>query len=54
MAAEHVLKVSQGEAEGNFIIINLKSNGPRPLDLALLATDGDSAWESSSERNYQS
>ena len=49
MASEHILKVSRGDNEGSFIMLNVKSNGHKPLDIALLATDGDSAWASSSE-----
>ena len=48
MAGEHILKVPRSEGEGNFVVINVKSIGPKTLDLALLATDGNSAWETSS------
>ncbi|KAL8791378.1 MAG: hypothetical protein Q9195_005916 [Heterodermia aff. obscurata] len=47
MANEHILKVPRSEDEGNFVMLNIKSNGNKPLDIALLATDGDSAWASS-------
>ena len=52
MTAEHVLKVPRSEDEGNSIILNVRSNGSKPLDLALLATDGDSAWASISEYEH--
>lgn len=48
MAAEHILKIARSEGEGNFVMLNVKSKGSKPLDIALLATDGDSAWASSS------
>ena len=52
MAAEHILKVPRGDTEGSFVIIKVNSNGSKPLDLALLATDGDCAWESSSKPGH--
>ena len=54
MAADHILKVPQGDGEGSSIIIKIKSNGPKQLDLALLATDGNSAWESGSKPGHWS
>ena len=53
MATEHILKVPRSEDEGNFILLNIKSNGNKPLDIAFLATDGDNAWASSSEHYYR-
>ena len=52
MANEHILKVPRSEDEGNYIMLNIKSNGNKPLDMALLATDGDTAWASNSELFY--
>ena len=52
MANEHILKVPRGDDEGSFIMLNIKSNGIKPLDIALLATDGESAWASSSEHYH--
>lgn len=50
MATEHILKIPRSEDEGNFVMLNIKSDGIKPLDIALLATDGDSAWASTSKQ----
>ncbi|KAL8741594.1 MAG: hypothetical protein Q9190_005816 [Brigantiaea leucoxantha] len=40
MTSEHVLRVPRSDSPGDFILLNTGSNGPSPLDLKLLATEG--------------
>ena len=49
MPTEHIVKVLPSEGQVKLIYIKVQSNGSKLLDLALLATDGDSAWESTSK-----
>jgi len=49
MATERILQVPRSDSEGNFILINVISNGKYPLDLKLLATEGESPYITTSE-----
>ncbi len=44
MASEHVLQIPRSDSEGNFVLVNVASNGSSPLDLNLLATEGESPY----------
>ena len=42
MSHEHILKVLRTDAEENeYVLVNVQTNGPKLLDLKLVATDGD-------------
>jgi len=41
---EHILSIPQNDRERNQVIVNVLSNGSSPLDLRLLATEGDSPY----------
>ena len=38
--AEHIHRIPRSDSEGDYIILNVTSNGPSPLDLKLVATEG--------------
>ncbi|KAL8703913.1 MAG: hypothetical protein Q9201_002925 [Fulgogasparrea decipioides] len=40
MPSEHVLSIPRTDSPGDYILFNTSSNGPSPLDLKLLATEG--------------
>jgi hypothetical protein len=40
MVSENILRVPRSDSEGDFVLVNVSSNGPSPLDLKLLATEG--------------
>lgn len=48
MASEHVLRVPRSDNEGEFVVVNVSSNGNSPLDLKLLATEGESPYVTTS------
>lgn len=53
MSYEHILKILRSDAEENeYVLVNVQSNGPKPLDLKLVATDGDVPYISTSEPLY--
>ena len=49
MDAEHLLKIPQSESDEH-IVVNVKKNGPGPLDLRLVATDGSDVYVSKSRK----
>ena len=49
MDAEHLLKIPQGESDEH-VVVNVKKNGPEPLDLRLVATDGSDVYVSKSRK----
>lgn len=48
MATEHILRVPRSDSEGDFVLVNVSSNGKSPLDLKLLATEGESPYVTTS------
>lgn len=49
MASEHILRVPRSDSEGDFVLVNVAANGSSPLDLKLLATEGESPYITTSE-----
>lgn len=42
---EHILKVLRSDVEEDeYVLVNVQSDGPKPLDLKLVATDGDAPY----------
>lgn len=55
MATEHILYLLRSDSDGDHVLINVSSEGPSPLDLKLLATEGESPYIATSEfRPYMS
>ncbi len=44
MTTEHILRVPRSDSKGDFVLINVTSNGKSALDLRLLATEGESPY----------
>ena len=44
MVTENVLCVPRSDSEGDYILVNATSNGPSPLDLRILATEGEAPY----------
>ncbi len=44
MPSEHILRIARDDEEGRYILMNVSSSGPSPLDLKLLATEGESPY----------
>ena len=42
--AEHILRIPRSDSEGDYVVLNVTSNGPSPLDLRLVATEGDAPY----------
>ncbi|KAI4127321.1 MAG: hypothetical protein LQ347_004652 [Umbilicaria vellea] len=42
--SEHILRIPRSDNTGDYIILNVTSNGPSPLDLRLVATEGDAPY----------
>ncbi len=49
MASEHVLRLPRSDSVGDYVLVNVTSNGSSPLDLKLLATEGESPYIAESE-----
>jgi len=49
MAPEHILRLPRSDSEGDYVLVNIMSNGASPLDLRLLATEGESPYITESE-----
>ena len=49
MAFEHILRISRSDSEGDYVLINVTSKGNNPLDLKLLATEGEVPYIAESE-----
>ena len=49
MASEHILRIPRSDSQGDFVLVSTSSNGSSPLDLKLLATEGDSPYVTTSE-----
>lgn len=43
MSIDHLLKVPRSESD-EYVVVNVKSSGPDPLDLRLVATDGSDVF----------
>ena len=46
---QHVLRIPRSDSEGDYILVNVASTGPKPLDLRILATEGESPYATTSE-----
>lgn len=49
MTTEYILRVPRSDSEGDFVLVNVTSNGKSALDLKLLATEGESPYITTSE-----
>lgn len=49
MASEQILRIARSDSEGDYILVNVASNGASALDLKLLATEGESPYILDSE-----
>lgn len=45
---EHVLRFSRSDRVGEFVLVNASPNGSKPLDLKLLATEGENPYATES------
>ncbi|KAL9104458.1 MAG: hypothetical protein Q9163_000610 [Psora crenata] len=43
-AAEHVLRIPRSDSEDQYVLVNTSSNGPKPLDIKILATEGENPY----------
>ena len=48
-SAEHVLCIPRSDSDGEHILVNVSSSGPKPLDLKIEATEGESPYVATSE-----
>ena len=48
MASEQIFRFPRSDSEGDFIIANITTNGSSPLDLKILATEGENPYVSTS------
>lgn len=48
-AQEHVLRVRRTDHDGEYVLVNVSSNGSKPLDLKIRATEGENPYAASSE-----
>ena len=49
MAPENILHLPRSDSNGEHVLVNVSSGGPSPLDLKLLATEGESPYMATSE-----
>lgn len=49
MAGEYILRVPRSDNGGGYVLVNVVSYGKSPLDLKLLATEGDNPYSVKSE-----
>lgn len=49
MATEHILYLARSDSDEEHVLVNVSSGGPSPLDLKLLATEGESPYIATSE-----
>lgn len=49
MASEKILRIDRNDSEGGHVLVNVAPNGASPLDLKLLATEGESPYILKSE-----
>ena len=48
MNKEIILRIPRGDGEGEFVLVNVSSQGSSDLDVKLLATEGESPYVTSS------
>ena len=41
---EHVLRIVRDDVADAFVLVNVTSNGPLPLDLTILATESEAPY----------
>ena len=49
MATEHILHLPRSDSDNEYVLVNISSGGPSPLDLKLLATEGECPYIATSE-----
>ena len=49
MATEHILHLLRSDSDKEYVLVNVSSGGPSPLDLKLLATEGEYPYTATSE-----
>ena len=49
MATQHILYLPRSDKDKEYILVNVSSEGPSPLDLKLLATEGEFPYVATSE-----
>ena len=49
MATQHILYLPRSDKDKEHILVNVSSEGPSPLDLKLLATEGEFPYVATSE-----
>ena len=47
---EHVLRIPLSSNVGDFVLVNVSTNGPNPLDLKVEATEGENPYVGTSEQ----
>ena len=51
MASEHILRIARSDSEGDYVLVNVTSNGPQPLDVKLAGTEGDNPYITTRENS---
>ena len=51
---DHVFRIRRTDSDGDFVFLNVSSNGPASLDLRLLATEGESPYATESTSRLRS
>ena len=51
---ENILRLPRTDSEREFVLVNVSSNGPSPLDLKLLATEGENPFMTTGGRRLLS
>ena len=49
MPTERILYLPRSDRDEEYVLLNVSSGGPSPLDLKLLATEGDFPYKATSE-----
>ena len=48
-SSENILRIRRSDNDSDFVLLNVSNNGPSPLDLRLLATEGENPYATDSE-----
>ena len=49
MEVEHILRIPRSDSDGDYVLVNVASKGRNPLDLRLLATEGEAPYVAESK-----
>ena len=52
MATEHILHLPRSDSREEYVLVNVSSGGPSPLDLQLLATEGECPYIATSVSTF--